>query len=105
MFGDGFDAGLGDRHRERSAMFRIPAISLMLMLLGATVQAQMAAPNVRQACAADAARICGAAPRGHRGACMRAHCNQVSPDCKSAIAPHRDAMRAARSGAPSTPPP
>lgn len=74
----------------RSALL---ALSLVLLAGGASAQDQL-----RQACRADAQRLCGdVRPGGGRvGACMRAHEQELSEACRSAIAEAR-AARAKRS--------
>jgi Cysteine rich repeat len=47
-------------------------------------------PNLRQACAADAQKLCsGIEPGGGRILrCMREHQAELSPDCQAALAQH-----------------
>ena len=53
-------------------------------------------------CRADVQRLCGGVEHGGGRImqCMKAHANEVSPDCQSAMAARRAAKHAARQASP-----
>ncbi len=74
------------------------------LVCAASAQAQsQAGPSTREACAADKAKFCGTVAKDQMKDCMKSHRDQFSPECKSAIAARKQAMRA--QGAPQSAPP
>jgi hypothetical protein len=82
-------------------------LTLALLLVGSAASAQAPAPDVRQACAADAARVCPNTPREHGQmmSCMRGHWNDLSQTCRSAVIARRAAMKGNRGDGQAPPAP
>jgi hypothetical protein len=76
-------------------MLRIAIAGLSGLLFATSVIAQPS-PQVRQACGADAMRLCADVPqeKGARAQCMRQHWAELSSDCKSAIMARQAEMKA-----------
>ncbi len=75
-------------------MHRTAIAGLSGLLLATSVVAQPS-PQLRQACGADAARLCADATqeKGARAKCMRQHWAELSSDCKSAIMARQAEMK------------
>ena len=88
-------------------------LALPVLLAAGVAAAQQTAPpqgggQVRKACAADIQRLCPDAKPGPGGGlrmCLRDHQNDLSPDCKSALAAMRQRARERQGGDMQSPPP
>jgi Cysteine rich repeat len=79
---------------------RLARVLVLPVLLAATAAAAQQAsppprPQVRQLCAADVQRLCPQLQPGHGAiaACLKDHMNDVSADCRSALAAMRERAR------------
>lgn len=79
-------------------------LTLSLLLLSSAAYAQTPPPAVKQACAADAARLCPNTKGHETMVCMRSHMNEASDDCRAAVAARRAAMKADHAQGQAPPP-
>jgi hypothetical protein len=70
--------------------------TISLLAFTAAAADESSPPSRHQACKADVERLCAGVEHGggRIKACMKAHADQVSPDCRSALAQAHSAHRA-----------
>lgn len=80
-------------------MHRVLPAALVVAILSATsmaAQAEGTVPELRKAyrtaCKADIERFCAAAEK--KGACLKQHMAEITPDCKTARKAYRTARKA-----------